>query len=510
MASVASHVREDYESLVKKLRDTASLAGISGLLGWDEMVLLPTLSGECRAQQKAALAGVIHERSVDPNLGILLSRLEKADGAELNTWEAACVREAAKEYKKNTAVTEDLVRREAALESKGYLQWVKAREANDFQQFAPVLKEWIEIRKERAALVDPSKPAYDVLADDYSAGLTASRVTEIFDQVKEGLIPFLAELNAKGSAPDNTWLSGDFEISKQEALCRDIAVAIGFDLEKGRLDVSVHPFTGGSHPTDVRMTTRFKQNDVTEGLTGAIHETGHALYEQGRNLEFDGLPVNSAAGMAIHESQSLLWERMVALSLPFSAYLLPKLHETFPGAFPSSKTPKDLYNALNVVKKESLIRVESDEVTYPMHIILRFEIEKALVEGEMTVDEIPAVWNAKMEEYLSVCPPSDAQGCLQDVHWSAGLFGYFPTYTLGAMSAVQIYETAKEQLPTLEQDIENGNFKPLKEWLNKHVHTLGSLYPTADDLLVAVTGKPLDPQIFIRYIKKKYSAIYNI
>lgn len=508
--TTVSRVRQDYECLVKKLRDTSSLAGISGLLGWDEMVQLPSGAGECRAQQKAALAGVIHERSVDPEIGDILNRIEKADSSELSSWEAACVREAAREYKKNTAVTEDLVRREAALESKGYLQWVKAREANDFQQFAPVLKEWIEIRKERAALVDPSKPAYDVLADDYSAGLTAARVTEIFDQVKQGLIPFLAELNSRGTAPDNSWLTGDFDISKQEALCRDIAVAIGFDLNKGRLDVSVHPFTGGTHPTDVRMTTRFKKDDVTEGLTGAIHETGHALYEQGRNLEYDGLPVNSAAGMAIHESQSLLWERMVALSLPFSAYLLPKLHEAFPGAFPSSKTPVDLYNALNVVKKESFIRVESDEVTYPMHIILRFEIEKALVEGEISVNDIPSIWNAKMKEYLNISPSSDAQGCLQDVHWSAGLFGYFPTYTLGAMSAVQIYETAKEQLPSLEKDIEEGNFKPLKEWLNKKVHSLGSLYPTADDLLVAVTGKPLDPQVFLTYLKNKYSNIYNI
>lgn len=509
-ASISTTVREDYEALVKKLKDTSALAGISGLLGWDEMVQLPSGAGECRAQQKAALAGVIHERSIDPELGALLDRLTHADDAELSSWEAACVREAAKEYKKSTSVTEDLVRREAALESKGYLQWVKAREANDFKQFAPVLKEWIETRKERAALVDSSKPAYDVLADDYSAGLTAARVTEIFDEVKKGLIPFLSELNATGRAPDNTWLNGDFEIAKQEALCKEIAVAMGFDLNKGRLDVSVHPFTGGAHPTDVRMTTRFKKNDVTEGLTGAIHETGHALYEQGRNLDYDGLPVNSAAGMAIHESQSLLWERMVALSLPFSAYLLPKLHAAFPNSFPSSKTPEDLYNALNVVKKESLIRVESDEVTYPMHIILRFEIEKALVEGELSADDIPSVWNAKMKEYLNVSPPSDAQGCLQDVHWSAGLFGYFPTYTLGAMSAVQIYETAKEQLPSLEEDISVGNFKPLKEWLNKNIHSLGSLYPTADDLLIAVTGKPLDPQVFLRYLKEKYSKIYKL
>lgn len=510
MATASVDVTKEYEALVSKLKDCSALAGISGLLGWDEMVQLPKNAAQARAAQKAALAGVIHERSVDPEIGRLLDTLEKSDLSSLDEFALANIRETRRDYKKSTAVTEDLVRREAALESKGYLQWVTAREQNDFQQFAPVLNEWIEIRKERAAMVDASKPAYDVLADDYSAGLTAARITEIFDEVKKGLIPFLEEIREKGTEPDNSWLQGEFDIDAQAELCKEIAVAIGFDLDKGRLDVSVHPFTGGAHPTDVRMTTRFKKDDVTEGLTGAIHETGHALYEQGRNLKYDGLPVNSAAGMAIHESQSLLWERMVALSQPFAAYLLPKLHASFPGAFPESKTPEDLYRALNVVKKESFIRVESDEVTYPMHIILRFEIEKALVEGELQVEDIPSVWNSKMQQYLGVTPSSDAQGCLQDVHWSAGLFGYFPTYTLGAMSAVQIFETAKEQIPDLDSQIQNGDFKPLREWLNENIHSLGSLYPTADDLLTKVTGKPLDPQIFLNYLKEKYTAIYKL
>jgi len=260
------------------------------------------------------------------------------------------------------------------------------------------------------------------------------------------------------------------------------------------------------------MTTRFKREDVTEGLTGAIHETGHALYEQGRNLEFDGLPVNSAAGMAVHESQSLLWERQVALSRPFSSYLLPKLRAAFPGAAFSdeTKTAEDLYASLNVVRSPSLIRVEADEVTYPLHIILRFEIERGLIEGSVKVEDIPSLWNEKMILYLGVVPEDDAQGCLQDVHWSAGLFGYFPTYTLGAMCAVQIFAAAREALPTLDEDIAAGRFAPLKMWLNEHVHKLGSLYPTADDLMVAVTGKPLDPQVFLQYLKDKYSQLYKL
>merc|ERR1712048_1092557 len=295
-----------------------------------------------------------------------------------------------------------MVRKEADLGSRAYQAWVKARQEKDWGSFAPALKEWVALRREMAALIDPSKPAYDVLADEYDAGLTAERVTEVFSRVKEGLVPLLKDIREKGTQPDDSWLKGDFDTGKQAELCKDVAVALGFDLNKGRLDVSVHPFTGGAHPTDVRMTTRFKQHDLTEGLTGAIHETGHALYEQGRNLEYDGLPVNMAAGMAIHESQSLLWERMVGLSLPFSKYLWPKLQAAFPDAFSKERTPDDLYAALNTVKDVSMIRVESDEVTYPLHVILRFEIEKGLIDGTIEVDEVPALWNKKMKEYLGV------------------------------------------------------------------------------------------------------------
>lgn len=509
-APPAAAVAADFDALSKKLKDISALSGINGLLGWDEMVQLPPGAADARAAQKAALAGVLHEKAVDPALGELLARLTSSDLAPLNAFQRAAVREAARDYRKSTAVSEDLVRREAELESRGYATWVKSREAKDWSAFAPVLQEWVDARRERAALVDPSKPAYDVLADDFSAGMTAARITEIFDEVKAELAPFLAELRARGTPPDAAWLHGDWDVAAQAEMCKDIAVALGFDLDKGRLDVSVHPFTGGAHPTDVRMTTRFKPHDLAEGLTGVIHETGHALYEQGRNLEYDGLPVNAAAGMAIHESQSLLWERMVGLSLPFARYLLPVLKKSFPGSFPADKTPEELYAALNVIKVPSLIRVEADEVTYPLHIILRFEIERGLIEGTIDVADVPAVWNAKMNEYLGVTPADDAQGALQDVHWSFGGLGYFPTYSLGAMAAVQIYDAAAKELPGLDAAIEAGDFAPLRRWLNDKVHALGSLHPTADDLLVAVTGKPIDPSIFLAYLKKKYSALYGL
>mmetsp|Transcript_85698 Transcript_85698/g.227708 ORF Transcript_85698/g.227708 Transcript_85698/m.227708 type:complete len:474 (-) Transcript_85698:95-1516(-) len=472
--------------------------------------MMPSGAVASRSAQKGALASVIHGKQTDSTLGDVLARLQTGDQSSLDDYQRATVREAARDYRKATAVTEDLVRREAELESRGYQTWVQAREKKDWSIFAPVLKEWVAARRERAELVDPSQAPYDVLADDYSAGLTAARIQEIFDEVKEGLVPFLAELREKGTPPDASWLQGDFDTDKQAEFCKEIALALGFDLGKGRLDVSVHPFTGGAHPTDVRMTTRFKAGDVMEGLTGAIHETGHALYEQGRNAKHDGLPVSAAAGMAVHESQSLLWERMVGLSKPFAEYLMPKLAAAFPGSFPSDKGPEDLYAAVNVVKTASLIRVEADEVTYPMHIILRFEIEKGLIEGEIDVDDVPKIWNQKMQEYLGVKPKDDAEGCLQDVHWSAGLAGYFPTYSLGAMAAVQIFGAARAELPELDAQISAGNFSPLREWLRTKVHSVGSLYPTADDLLVAVTGKPLDPQMFLEYLREKYSELYKL
>jgi len=508
--SSATGVQEDYAKLASKLKEISALGGISGLLGWDEMTFMPQGAAGSRASQKQALAGILHAKQTDAHIVELLSRLQQSDVSSLDPYQRATIREASREFGKASSVTDDLVRKEAELESRGYHNWVEARQAKDWNKFAPVLKEWIQVRRERASMIDPSKEPYDVLVDDYSAGLTAARIDEIFGEVKDGLVPLLADLRTKGTAPDSSWLNGKFDTDKQASLCRDIALALGFDLNKGRLDVSVHPFTGGAHPTDVRMTTRFKEEDVLEGLTGAIHETGHALYEQGRNLDHDGLPVSAAAGMAVHESQSLLWERMVGLSEPFAEYLFPKLRATFPDAFPSDKNSADLYAAMNVIKSPSLIRVEADEVTYPLHIILRFEIEKGLIDGTIQVDDVPKIWNSKMKEFLGVDVESDDQGCLQDVHWSAGLAGYFPTYSLGAMAAVQIFQAAHAEIPDLDKSISEGKFQELRDWLRNKIHQVGSLHPTADDLLVAVTGKPLDPQTFLQYLHKKYSKLYQL
>lgn len=500
---------KSYEIVQERLKELSALNGISGLLQWDEMVMMPPGAAASRGAQKSALTGVLYDKRTDKELGALLKQLQESS-PQLDQVQAAVVRDAYKSYIKETAIPKKLAQRIAQLESDAYMAWVKARKESDFSAFAPYLQQWVDVSLEKAKYIDPKQSAYDVLLDDYEKGMTTARLDEVFVQVREGLKPLIAAVKSRGTAPEDAWLHGDYDVDTQAALCKSIALDIGFNLDNGRLDVSVHPFTGGAHPTDVRMTTRFKPHDVTEGLTGAIHETGHALYEQGRNLgpQYEGLPVNAAMSMGIHESQSLLWERMVALSEPFSTYLYPKIKQHFP-QFPD-KDARALYEAQNVMKDPSFIRVESDELTYPMHIILRYEIEKGLLDGSIKVADVPAVWNAKMEEYLGCKPADDAAGCLQDVHWSAGLFGYFPTYSLGAMYACQIFQTASKAIPGLDQEIAKGNFKPLKEWLNTNIHQIGSLYNSGDELMTVVTGAPLDPSIFLGYLKDKYSKLYKL
>ena len=300
---------------------------------------------------------------------------------------------------------------------------MEARKASDFSKFAPLLTQWVELTREKCAAIAPGEPVYDTALEPFERGMKAARLEAIFSEVREGLVPLLAEVKARGTPPDDSWLRGEFDVDKQAALCKEIAVLMGFDLERGRLDVSVHPFTGGAGPSDVRMTTRFKASDLTEGLTGAIHETGHALYEQGRlGGPHDGLPVSEALSMGVHESQSLLWERCVALSRPFAAFLLPRLRAAFP-QLPAERTADDLFGALNRVATRSAIRVEADELHYPLHIILRFELESALLRGDIKVEDLPRLWNEKMKAYLGVEPANDAEGVLQDVHWSAGAIG---------------------------------------------------------------------------------------
>lgn len=500
----SSAIKEAYDELAAGLREQSSLEGVMGIIGWDELTFMPPGAADVRAAQKSALAGVLHDTATTPRRGELLAALADVcdlAAAGLAPGQVATVREATRAYHKKAAVPRELAQRRAALESSAYSAWVAARGADEgrgrWSDFAPSLRAWIDIIREQAALTHPGIPdVYDAALDDYEKGATAARMDALFAELKRGLIPILDEIKARraardaaagGPVDDGAPLRVAIDVGAQARLCRAVAIDLGFDLEAGRLDVSVHPFTGGC-AGDCRMTTRYKPNDFTEGLTGTVHETGHSLYEQGRNPDalWSGLPVADPLSMGIHESQSLIWERSVALSRPFAVYLSNKLSsfgdQPGDGAEPGDRealrplaalSAEDIYRGMNEVRRESFVRVEADEVQYSLHVILRYEIERDLLAGNLDAADVPAVWNRKMEEALGVVVPNDAAGCLQDVHWSAGAVGYFPTYVVGAVAAAQLHEAAAAALPSLDADVAAGNFGPLRTWLREAVHHRG-------------------------------------
>ncbi|KAG9071101.1 hypothetical protein KI688_008644 [Linnemannia hyalina] len=531
-------VRSLYDQLTARLKDLNHLNGISGLLQWDQEVMMPSKAAASRADQLSTLAGVSHEMQTSSVLGSLLEELEQRQdlSAELNPYELANIRLSRKTYKEETLLPVELVKANAALNSKSVGAWVEARKESDFSKFAPFLQDQVNILRQKVAykmkggvceearkinekaraslgLTETDecyKGYYQALLNDYEPGFKDDRLQVLFSDLKQNLVPLIAKIKAKNFQHDNSYIEGDFDVKKQTEFSHRISKQIGFDTDAGRLDVSTHPFTGGAHPTDVRMTTRYTINNFQEGITGTIHETGHSLYEQGRNKEFVDTPVSQALSLGVHESQSLLWERMVALSKPFWTYTLPLLKEQFPDREDlQAVTPEQYYNAFNRVEP-GFIRIEADEVTYPMHVILRYEIEKALVEGDIQVADVPALWNAKMKEYLGLEVTEDRIGCLQDTHWAVGLIGYFPTYTLGSIYAVQIFATAKAAIPNLDENLAKGEFPVLKEWLNKNVHEQGSLRESGDDLIFDLTGKHLDSSLYVKYLTDKYTAIYDL
>lgn len=498
--------KKNYQNLISKLEEISRLKGIMGIIQWDQEVTMPSGASEARADQIGALAGVIHERMTDNVLGECLNELNEQHN-DFSVFERCNIVEARREYDLMTKVPKELVQSLAALGSRGHAVWVRARKENRFSDFAPVIKEFLALKKEWAACAYPDKSAYDANIDLFERGATSVEIAVIFDQLKATLIPFIQEIKQQAYQPDTSILSGHFPVEKQEALARKISEDIGFQFDKGRMDVSVHPFCGGSHPTDIRITTRYNENDFVESLYAVIHETGHALYEQGRMTDAGDLPVSESLTMGIHESQSLFWERMIARSREFCTHYFDMICQTFPGNFQRA-TIDTFYQAINACEP-GFIRVEADELTYPLHVILRFEIEKALFEGDLSVDDLPGVWNEKMKQYLGIVPPTDTLGVLQDSHWSSGAFGYFPSYTLGAIYACQFFQAMQGALPDAKSNIATGNFAPIKKWLNENIHSQGRLY-TPQELVMRITGEQLNPQHLIDYLKVKYSEIYRL
>ncbi len=502
----------EYDKLTKLLREISSLAGAQGVLVWDEMVMLPKGSAADRAEQKAVLAAVIHEKSTSDELAAAIAAAEGVS-CGLNEYAKANVRDARRSYDQTVRVPRELVMERERAESNGYAAWVEAKKASDWQKFAPVMREGLRVFKQYVSASRPDMEPYDAAIDTFERGMTVRRLQELFDELAPPLKRLLDDVaRARANMPpvaDALRGGAGWEVDKQTKFSRVVAEMLTFDFDKGRIDVSQHPFTGGSGPDDTRITTRYSTNNPFEGIMGTIHESGHALYEQGRGGEQKGLPVAEPLSMGAHESQSLFWERMIGLSTPFWSAVLPTLHEQLPVT--KDCTAEDVAYAVNQVNKEGLIRVDADELSYPFHIILRFEIERGLFDGSIDVDDLPTIWNQKMKQYFDVDVPDVARGCLQDVHWPSLGYGYFPSYTLGAMAAAQLYAHMDAVgLPGMEERIARGAFGEIKEYLNREFHRVGSLYTSLDDLLVSITGEPLKVRYFIEYLTKKYSKMYGL
>jgi len=491
-----------YDELLTLLNRIHHLESIGQLLGWDEQVNLPEDSADQRAQQHAVLAETAHAASSDPRLGAVLTSLEsERDG--LTADQRVVVKEARKNYDRAIKLPADFVREKATQSSVGYHAWAKARTADNFASYVPVLEKNLDLAKREANYLGWGERSYDYMIDKHDPGMTAAVIANLFSELKKELVPLVKQITESPVKPRTDILRG-FSVDEQRTFLQEVTAALGFNYRRGRIDVSLHPFCSGTG-ADIRMTTRFKEDEPLDSLFSSIHETGHGLYEQGLPSAHHATALGQAAGMGVHESQSRLWENQVARSRSFWKHFEPRFREAFPQQT-SSVSSDELYLAVNAVAP-TLIRVDADEVTYNLHIILRFEIEQRLFAGTLAVKNLPAAWNAAAEELLGLTPGNDREGVLQDVHWSDGAFGYFPSYCLGNMMAAQLWYHALTLRPELNDEFARGDFSWLLGWLQKNVHAEGKRLD-AMALTEKVTGEKLSPKALLRYLRERYVPLY--
>ncbi|MGB0371298.1 MAG: carboxypeptidase M32 [Opitutales bacterium] len=492
---------EDFAKLINQLQTIASLQEVDSLLGWDEQVNLPEKSAEARAQQMAALADVLHERQTSSQLGKLLDTLTESNN--LSEDQKSVVAEALKDFKEEQCLSPEFVARRASATSKSYHAWAEAHKSGDFDAFAPFLQEQIDLAKEYAELCGATD-AYDFWIDKHDPGMDQKSISKLFEPLQSELVPLVQQISESGIKADLSIFKG-FPADAQESFLKQVISRMGFDFTKGRLDKSIHPFCSGSGE-DIRMTTRFFEDNPLDSLFSSIHEAGHGMYEQGLPRKWYGTALGSDAGMGAHESQSRLWENQIARSRAFWEYWEPQYRQTFSEQL-GSVNSETLYRAINAVRVIP-IRVDSDEVTYNLHIILRFRFEKMLFSGEITVKELPEAWRALAQELLGLSLKNDKEGCLQDVHWSGGAFGYFPSYTLGNMMAAQLWYALLADIPDIEAQISQGDFSEILAWLRKNVHAHGRKYKLPE-LTLRSTGEALSHTALIRYLKERYLPLYS-
>ncbi|HVX11484.1 MAG TPA: carboxypeptidase M32 [Pirellulales bacterium] len=502
-----SQFQSTYEKLVRFVHETAVLQSIDALLGWDERCLLPPAAADYRAEQMTLLTGLVHQRQTDRRLGEWLEELVDSPLAKDPASETgATVRQLKRQYEKKTKLPQSLVEELARTSVHGQQVWQTARHDNDFASFAPLLQKTVELKRAQAEALGYPESPYDALLDDYEPDERTSHLTNVLTALRDELVPLVAEIRESGRRPNMEILHRHYPAAGQEAFSRDVASRIGFDFSRGRLDVTAHPFCTAPGPHDCRITTRYEERNFSCAFFGTLHEAGHGIYDQGLPAGQFGLPPGEAISMGIHESQSRLWENLVGRHRSFWECFYPAAQGTFTAL---ADVPLDVFHfAINAVRP-SLIRIEADEATYNLHILIRFELEQDLLSGALAVRDLPGVWNDKYRSYLGVEPPNDAEGVLQDIHWSAGLFGYFPTYSLGNLYAAQFFAQAERDLNGLARQFSAGEFAPLRNWLAEKIHRHGQRY-SATQLVQQITGRPLSHEPLLSHLHNKLAPLYGL
>lgn len=503
------------EPLTTRLLEIQRINSAASVLSWDQETYMPVGGGAARAEQIAVLQGIAHEKLVSQDVESLLSQwVDPATGHATDTaggaWDEpsrSLLREVWRDFSRAKKLPSDFVVKLSRECSLAQQVWVEAKKNNKFSKFLPNLRTVLELKREEAQYLGYQDSPYNALLDIYEPGATITGLQPVFAALKTRLVPLLQRITQSRVQSDDSLLHHSYDQARQLEFGRLVLTAMGYDFERGRLDLSAHPFTTSFHPTDVRVTTRVHEQELQSCLFSCIHEGGHGLYDQGLDQQYFGTPLGDSVSLGIHESQSRLWENCIGRSRPFWRFFYPILQQTFHDQL-HSVTMEQFYAAINRVQP-SLIRVEADELTYNLHIMLRFEIEQDLIEGTTQPEDLPSIWNRKMEEYLGIVPPTDAEGVLQDVHWSFGAFGYFPTYTLGNLYSVQFFEQAKRELPNLEDEIAAGQLMGLRRWLEQKIHRWGRMFTPAH-LAERVTGSMINPEPFLNYAEKKYGELYQL
>jgi len=491
--------------LRERIGEILDLKRASALLQWDQQTMMPPNGNESRSDQLSTIERFSHELFVSDEIGALLGELE---GAELDpeSIDGALVRVTRRDWEKARKVPPELQAELTRAEVIGVMAWAEARRNSDFQAFLPHLEKNVELKRRYIeCFKDSGKSDYDILLDDYQEGARSEEITAIFDRVKEVVIPLIREVHAAEQV-DSSFAHGHFPVEKQELIGREILERLGYSSEAWRLDPTVHPFATSISVDDIRLTTRYSEADA-ESIFHTAHEFGHGIYEFGIDRALERTPLVELNSMVLHESQSRLWENLVCRSRPFWKFFFPRLQEVFPDQL-AGVTDEMYWRHVNRVQPD-FIRVEADEVTYGMHIILRYELEQEIIAGQLELRDLPGVWNERMKDYFGLDVPDDARGVLQDVHWSGGSFGYFPTYLLGTIASVQIWEKVRSELPDLDSQMEAGEFGALRDWLGERLYKWVRRF-TPDEMLERVVGGPLDVEPYLAYLGSKVEAIYGV